>query len=80
MDDRKLEEIKKIQQEKVEELNRELGLGPADFSGLSNVDGLKDLQSIGPNANFENLTDISGLKDLILQEENKEEKAQGKSR
>ncbi len=69
MDDKKLEEIKRIQQEKVEELNREMGLGPADFSKLTNIEGLNDLKSIGPDANFENLTDISGLRKLSSLEE-----------
>ena len=80
MDDKRLKEIKKIQQEKVEELNKAMGLAPAEFSGLSNIECLKLPKSIGPDFNLDNLPDISGLRDLSLPEENKEEKAQGKSR
>ena len=80
MDDKRLKEIKRIQQEKVEELNKAMGLDPANFSKLTNIEGLNLPKSIGPNFNLDNLTDVSGLRDLSLPEEKKEEKAQGKSR
>ena len=51
MDDKRLKEIKKIQQEKVEELNKAMGLAPAEFSGLSNIEGLNLPKSIGPDFN-----------------------------
>ena len=74
MENKKLEEIKKVQQKKLEELNRELGLSPADFSGVKNIDSINGPKTISSDFNFDNVSAISELNDVSLKEE------QGKSK
>ena len=58
----------------MEELNRELGLSPADFSGVKNMDSINGPKTISSDFNFDSVSDISELNDVSLKEE------QGKSR
>ena len=74
MENKKLEEIKKVQQKKLEELNRELGLSPADFSGVKNMDNINGPKTISSDFNFDSVSAISELNDVSLKEE------QGKSK
>lgn len=76
MENKKLEEIKKVQQKKLEELNRELGLSPADFSGVKNMDSINGPKTISSDFNFDSVSDIGELNDERL----KELKKQGKSK
>ena len=76
MENKKLEEIKKVQQKKLEELNRELGLSPADFSEVKNMNSINGPKTISSDFNFDNVSAISELNDERL----KELKEQGKSR
>ena len=60
----------------MEELNRELGLSPADFSGVKNMNSINGLKTISSDFNFDSVSDISELDDERL----KELKEQGKSK